>query len=54
LADFAACDVKLREPRDKAAAREPEVEADVAGRSGTVGDPDNETEVIDETLCEEP
>lgn len=36
--------MKLREPRDKAAARELEVEAEVAGRSGTVGDADRATE----------
>jgi hypothetical protein len=46
--------VKLSEPRDRAAARELEVEAEVEGRSGTVCAADNATEEIEETLCEEP
>lgn len=54
FADFTVWDVKLREPRDKATARLLEVEAEVAGRSGTACAADNATEEIEETLCEEP
>lgn len=40
FADLTLWDVKLRAPREKAAAREPVVEVDeaVEGRSGKVGD----------------
>lgn len=44
-------DVKLRAPKDKAAAIVLEVEEDVEGLSGTVGDIGTETEP---TLCEGP
>lgn len=34
FAGFMACDVKLREPSDRAAARLPDVDEEVEGRSG--------------------
>lgn len=38
MADLTLCEVKLRLPSEKAAARELVVEEEVEGRSGTVGD----------------
>jgi hypothetical protein len=40
------CDVKLRDPSDKAAASEPDVEAEVEGRSG------REVDVWDSNVAE--
>ena len=50
FADFTVWDVKLSEPRDKAAARLLEVEANVDGRSGTACAADNATDEMEETL----
>ena len=48
------CDVKFKEPREKAAARVLEVDADVDGRSGGGGDDGTTTGDTEETLWEEP
>jgi hypothetical protein len=54
FADLTLCDVKLRDPRESAAARVLDVDADVDGRSGTVGDEGTTTGETDETLWEDP
>ena len=54
MADFTVWDVKLSVPRERAAARELDVEAEVDGRSGTACAADNATEDIEETLWEAP
>lgn len=48
------CEVKLRDPRESAAASVLDVDADVDGRSGTVGDEGTTIGVTDETLWEGP
>ena len=54
FADLTVCDVKLKDPRESAAANVLDVEADVAGRSGSVGEGGIATDATDETLCEDP
>lgn len=55
FADLTLWDVKFRVPRDRAAARVPDVEEEVAGRSGNVGEEaDKALAGIDETLCDAP
>lgn len=55
LADLAVCDVKLREPKDKAAASPFDDDAvAVAGRSGTVVGDMRPVVGTEETLCEAP
>jgi hypothetical protein len=46
--------VKLKEPKDRAAAKALDEDEAVEGRSGMVGDVDSATVEIDETLWEEP
>ncbi len=50
LADLTLWDVKLRVPRERAAARVLDVEADVEGRSGTEGEGGTVPVVMEETL----
>jgi hypothetical protein len=45
------CDVKFREPNEKAVAKELDVDDEVDGRSVTVGEEGTTTEL---TLCEGP
>lgn len=54
FADLTLCDVKLSEPSDKAAASVLDVDADVEGRSGTIGEAGTTTGATDDTLWEEP
>jgi len=54
FADFTLCDVKLKDPREKAAASVLDVEADVEGRSGTDGEVETDTGETEDTLCEDP
>jgi hypothetical protein len=50
FADLTLCDVKLRVPSERAAARVLDVEAEVDGRSGTVGEGGTVPVVMEETL----
>lgn len=54
MADFTLCEVKFRDPSERAAASVLDVDAEVEGRSGTVGEEGTATEATDETLCEDP
>ena len=54
FADFTLWEVKFKVPRERAAANVLDVEDDVEGRSGRVGDVERATVETDETLWEEP
>ena len=50
FADLTECDVKFRVPSERAAASVLDVEAEVEGRSGTVGDVASVAVEMEETL----
>ncbi len=54
MADFTLCEVKFKVPSDRAAANVLDVDDEVNGRSGAVGDVARLTVETDETLWEEP